>query len=135
MTSAGNGTRAGSLRPRDRDGNAVPIEHNALMLRVYLGESRRHEGRELYRVLIEAMLRAGLRGATLLRGIEGFGSHRRVSSERAVEVSPDLPVLIEVVDDEDRILGFLPVLETLLDDGLVTLERIQRVFYRPETTA
>jgi len=113
----------------------VPIEHNALMLRVYLSESRRSKGRELYRVLIEAMLRAGLRGATLLRGIEGFGSHHRISSERAVQAFPDLPVLIEVVDDEDRILGFLPVLETLLDDGLVTLERIQRVLYRPETTA
>lgn len=113
----------------------MPIEHNALMLRVYLSESRRHNGRELYRVLAEAMLGAGLRGATLLRGIEGFGSHRRVSSERAVEALPDLPVLIEVVDDEDRIRGFLPVLETLLDDGLVTLERIQRVLYRPEAGA
>jgi uncharacterized protein len=115
--------------------NAVPIEHDALMLRVYLAESRRHDGRPLYRVLAEAMLRAGLRGATLLRGIEGFGAHRRVSSERAVEALPDLPMLIEVVDDEDRIRGFLPVLETLLDDGLVTLERIQRVVYRPGPSA
>ncbi len=113
----------------------MPIEHNALMLRVYLGESRHHEGRPLYRVLAEAMLRAGLRGATLLRGIEGFGTHRRVSSERAVEAFPDLPILIEVVDDEDRIRSFLPTLETLLDDGLVTLERIRRVVYRPGPSA
>ena len=113
----------------------MPIEHNALMLRVYVAESRRSNGRELYRVLVEAMLSAGLRGATLLRGIEGFGSHRRISSDRAVEAFPDLPILIEVVDDEDRIRAFLPVLETLLDDGLVTLERIQRVLYRPETSA
>ena len=113
----------------------MPVEHNALMLRVYLAESRRYKGREVYRVLAEAMLRAGLRGATMLRGIEGFGSHRRISSERAIEAFADLPILLEVVDDADRIEAFLPVLEGIVDDGLVTLERVQRVLYRPETGA
>lgn len=107
------------------------IEHDALMLRIYLGESRRRGGRELYRVLTEAMLAHGLRGATVLRGIEGFGRRRRVSSVRAVDTFNDLPMLIEVVDDEETVRAFIPVLETLLDDGLVTLERIQRVLYRP----
>jgi len=109
----------------------VPVEHNALMLRVYLAESRRYKGRALYRVIAEAMLAHGLRGASLFRGIEGFGSHRRISSERAVEAFNDLPILLEVVDEEERIRSFLPVIEMLLDDGLVTLERIQRVVYRP----
>ncbi len=109
----------------------MSIEHNALMLRVYVSESRRHNGRDLYRALVDGMLAHGLRGATALRGIEGFGSHGRVSSDRAVEAFVDLPMLIEVVDDEDRIRSFLPALELLLDDGLVTLERIQRVVSRP----
>jgi PII-like signaling protein len=113
----------------------VPIEHDALMLRVYVSESCRYKGRELYRVLVEGMLAHGLRGATALRGIEGFGSHRRVSSDRAVEAFADLPMLVEVVDDEDRIRSFIPVLESLVDDGLVTLERIQRVVFRPEAPA
>jgi PII-like signaling protein len=105
------------------------------MLRIYVSESRRYKGRDLYRALVEGMLVHGFRGATALRGIEGFGSRRRVSSERAIEAFTDLPVLIEVVDDEDRILSFLPVLESLVDDGLVTLERIQRVVYRPGAPA
>lgn len=109
----------------------MPIEHNALMLRVYFSESRRYQGRELYRALVEAMLEHGLRGATMLRGIEGFGSHGRISSDRAIDPFIDLPMVIEVVDDERRIRSFLPVLEMMLDDGLVTLEPIQRVVYRP----
>jgi PII-like signaling protein len=113
----------------------MPIEHNALMLRVYVSEALRRHGREVYRTVVDAMLAHGLRGATALRGIEGFGEHRRISSERAVEAFPDLPMLIEVVDDEDRIRAFLPVLESLVDDGLVTLERIQRVVYRPGASA
>ena len=114
-------------------GRTVSIEHNALMLRVYVSESRRCKGRDLYRALVDGMLAHGLRGATTLRGIEGYGSHRRVSSERAVDAFIDLPMLIEVVDDEDKIRSFLPTLELLLDDGLVTLERIQRVVYRAGT--
>jgi len=108
----------------------VAIEHDALMLRIYVSESRRHEHGSLHHALVAAMLEHGLRGAATFRGIGGFGSHRRVSSERAVEAFADLPILIEVVDDEDRIRAFVPVLERLLDDGLVTLERVQRVVYR-----
>ncbi|HTD35168.1 MAG TPA: DUF190 domain-containing protein [Candidatus Elarobacter sp.] len=113
----------------------MPIEHNALMLRVYVSEGLRRQGRDVYRAVVDAMLAHGLRGATALRGIEGFGAHRRISSDRAVEAFADLPMLIEVVDDEDRIRAFLPVLESLVDDGLVTLERIQRVVYRPGASA
>jgi uncharacterized protein len=113
----------------------MPVEHNALMLRVYVSEALRRNGREVYRDVVDAMLAHGLRGATALRGIEGFGTHRRVSSERAVEAFADLPMLIEVVDDEDRIRSFLPVLESIVDDGLVTVERIQRVVYRPSASA
>ncbi len=96
------------------------------MLRIYVSESRRRSRA----ALLDAMLAHGLRGAATFRGIGGFGSSGRMSSERAVDAFADLPVLIEVVDDEDRIRAFIPVLETVLEHGLVTLERIQRVVYR-----
>lgn len=108
----------------------MPVQHNALLLRIYISESSRSGRKDAYRALVDAMLEHGLRGAATFRGIGGFGSRRRVSSERAVDALADLPVLIEVVDDAERIGAFIPVLEGLLDDGLVTLERIERVVYR-----
>jgi uncharacterized protein len=108
----------------------MPIEHDAILMRIYLSESHRRHGRTLYRSIIEAMLEHGFRGAAGFKGIEGFGSHRRISSERIADAPGDLPILIEVLDEEERIRAFLPRLEALLDDGLVTLERIQRVVYR-----
>jgi hypothetical protein len=102
----------------------VAIEHDALLMRIYLSESRYR------RRIVEAMLEHGLRGAAAFKGIGGFGASRRIASERAVEALADLPVVIEVVDDEEKVRAFVPVLEALLGDGLVTLERIQRVIYR-----
>ena len=107
----------------------MAIEHDALLLRIYLTESRYR------RAIVEAMLAHGLRGAAAFKGIGGFGGSRRVSSERAVDALSDLPVVIEVVDDEDVIRAFIPVLETLLERGVVTLERIQRVVYRAGANA
>jgi hypothetical protein len=116
--------RAGTTSPR-AEGRRVAIEHDALLMRIYLSESR-------YRsAIVESMLAHGLRGAAAFKGIGGFGASRRVSSERAVDALADLPVVIEVVDDEAKVRAFVPVLETLLPGGLVTLERIQRVVYRP----
>lgn len=108
----------------------MPIEHDAILMRIYLSESHRLHGRTLYRSIIEAMLEHGFRGAAAFKGIEGFGSHRRISSERIVEAPGDLPILIEVLDEAERVRAFLPRLEAMLDDGLVTLERVQRVVYR-----
>lgn len=108
----------------------MPVQHNALLLRIYISESSRSGRKDAYRALVDAMLAHGLRGAATFRGIAGFGSRRRVSSERAVDALADLPMLIEVVDDPERIGSFIPVLATLLEDGLVTLEQIERVAYR-----
>jgi uncharacterized protein len=111
------------------------MEPDALLLRIYVSESRRCAHGDLHRMLVDTMLAHGLRGAAAFRGIGGFGSHRRVSSERTVDAVADLPILIEVVDDEERIRAFLPALEAILDDGLVTLERITRVVYRTASNA
>jgi uncharacterized protein len=107
------------------------IEHNAVLMRIYLSEGKRRGGATLYRRLVEELLAAGFRGAAAFRGVAGYGSHRRISADWIVDAPADLPILIEVADDVERVRAFLPTLERLLDDGLVTLERIRRVTGQP----
>jgi len=101
-------------------------------MRIYLSESRRHGRRDAYAAIVEAMVSAGLAGATVFKGIGGFGSHRYISSADVSEAYVDLPVVIEVVDTDERVRAFIPQLEAILDDGLVTLERVQTIFYRAD---
>jgi PII-like signaling protein len=84
----------------------------------------------MHRLVVEALAGAGMAGATTFLGIGGFGQRRYISRADVVDAFVDLPVLIEVVDDDAKIRGFIPTLETLLDDGLVTLERVQTIAYR-----
>lgn len=97
----------------------------AVLMRIYLSEG------PLFRRLVEALFLDGFRGATVFRGIEGFGRRRRLSSARLIDAVGQLPILIEVLDEAERIMAFLPALETLLDEGLVTLERVARVTWKP----
>jgi len=99
-------------------------------MRVYLSQSHRRSRTELYRLIVEAMASAGIAGASAFLGIEGYGSHRYISSENSADAFVDLPILIEAVDDDEKIRAFLPALEQLLEDGLVTLERVQTIVYR-----
>jgi hypothetical protein len=105
----------------------MTIQHNGTLMRIYVAESRLYGHQDAYRAVVEALVAAGLAGAIVFKGIEGFGSHRVVSSERAIDAWTDLPVLVEVVDSDDKVRAFLPVLESILDDGLVTLERVQTI--------
>ena len=87
-------------------------------------------------MIVDALADAQISGATVFLGIEGYGSHHYVSSASVVDAYVDLPVLIEAVDeDDDKIRRFIPKLESILDDGLVTLERLQTIFYRPGASA
>jgi hypothetical protein len=106
------------------------IQHNGTLMRIYVAESRRYKHQDTYRAVVEALAAAGLAGATVFKGIEGFGSHRVVSSDRAIDAWTDLPMLVEVVDTDEKIRAFLPALEAIVDDGLVTLERVQTIMYR-----
>ena len=108
----------------------MKIEHNGLLMRIYLAESSRFESRDACGAIISALAEGGIAGATVFKGIEGFGRHRTLSAERALDAWADLPMLIEVVDDEAKVRAFLPSLERVLDEGLVTLERVQTVMYR-----
>ena len=106
------------------------LEHNAVLMRIYVSESSRRDGAPTFHRLLEALRDAGFRGATAFRGIGGFGRHRRISADRAVDAPADFPMLIEVAESAERVRAFLPLLERVLDDGLVTLERVQTLVSR-----
>lgn len=109
------------------------IEHNATLMRIYLSESARHGRHGMLTTIVASMADAGIAGATAIKGIEGYGKSRTISSARVVDAWVDLPILIEAVDEDEKIRGFLPALEAILDDGLVTLERVQTILYRVGT--
>jgi len=101
-----------------------------LLVRIYLGESDSWHGRPLYQAILERLRERGLAGATVLRGIEGFGAKQHLHSTRILSLSEDLPILIEAVDLEDRVRAVLPELDEMLGDGLMTLEKVEVIAYR-----
>ena len=106
------------------------LEGEGKLLRIFVGESDRHEGRPLYQAIVERVRAAGLAGATVLRGIEGFGADSRLHTSRILRLSEDLPVVIEIVDTPERIEQVLPLLDEMIGEGMVTLERVEIVAYR-----
>lgn len=108
----------------------MDIIGTALLARIYIGEQDQWKGRPLYQAIVELLREKGIAGATVLRGIEGFGAHAQLHTTRILRLSEDLPILIEVVDREDRIRAVLPVLDEMVGGGLVTLERVEVVAYR-----
>jgi PII-like signaling protein len=108
----------------------MKIEGRGLLVRVYIGESDQWQGRPLYQAIVEQLREQGIAGATVLRGIEGFGAHARIHTTRLLRLSEDLPILIEVVDQEERIREVLPMLDSMVGDGLITLERVEIIAYR-----
>jgi uncharacterized protein len=106
------------------------IEGPALSVRIYIGESDRHEGMPLYDAIVRRLRERGLAGATVLRGIEGFGRNSRIHTTRILRLSEDLPVVIEFVDEEGRVRAILPELDAMVGEGLITIEPIEIVAYR-----
>jgi PII-like signaling protein len=100
------------------------------LLRVFIGESDQWHGRPLYEAIVERARDEGLAGATVLRGIEGFGAHSRLHTSRILRLSEDLPVVIEIVDGTERIHRFLPLLDEMVSEGMVTLESVRAIAYR-----
>ena len=100
------------------------------LLRIFIGESDRYEGRPLYQAIVEALRKAGLAGATVLRGIEGFGKSSHLHTAHILRLSEDLPIVIECVDTYDRIESIFPTLDAMIGDGLVTMERVEVRVYR-----
>ncbi len=106
------------------------IDGPALLVRVYVGEADHWNGRPLYQAIVELLRERGIAGATVLRGIEGFGATARLHTTRILRLSEDLPILIEAVDQEDRMRAILPELDAMVGDGLITLEKVEVLAYR-----
>ena len=100
------------------------------LLRIFIGESDKHEGRPLYEAIVQEARRAGLAGATVLRGTLGFGAHSRIHTTKVLRLSEDLPMVVEIVDETDAIEAFLPTLDGMIDEGMVTLEKVSIIAYR-----
>lgn len=108
----------------------MQIEGPAILARIYIGEADRHHGRPLYQAIVEHLRDRGIAGATVFRGIEDFGASTRLHTSRILRLSEDLPLLIEVVDQEDRLRAVLPEIDAMIGDGLVTIERVEVQTYR-----
>lgn len=100
------------------------------LLRIFIGESDRYEGKPLYEWLVRKARDHHMAGATVLRGLEGFGAHSRMHTAKILRLSQDLPIVIEIVDTEEKIQGFLEAIDEAIEEGLATLEDIEVHFYR-----
>jgi len=100
------------------------------LLRIFIGESDKHDGVPLYEWIVRQARERGLAGATVVRAIEGFGAHSRVHTAKILRLSLDLPIIIEIVDRKEKIEAFLPIIDGVIDEGLATLEKVEIRFYR-----
>jgi len=105
------------------------------LLRIFVGESDKHDGRPLYEWVVQKAREQGLAGATVLRGLEGFGAHSRVHTAKVLRLANDLPIVIEIVDTEEKIEAFLPLIDDAIEEGLATIERVEVRFYRSGRSA
>jgi len=100
------------------------------LLRIFIGENDRHEGQPLYEWIVRKAREHGLAGATVLRGLEGFGAHSRLHTAKILRLSNELPIVVEIVDTEEKIESFLPLIDDAVGEGLATVERVEVRFYR-----
>jgi uncharacterized protein len=112
----------------------MKLEGEGTLLRIYIGELDKWHHQPLYEAIVLKAREMGLAGATVLRGPMGFGAHSRLHTAKILRLSEDLPVLIEIVDTEERIKSFLPELDQMVGDGLVTLEKVHVITYRAKSS-
>jgi PII-like signaling protein len=108
----------------------MTLPRDGKLLRIFIGENDRHEGHPLYEWIVRKARESGLAGATVLRGLEGFGARSRLHTTRVLRLSTDLPIVVEIVDTEDKIEAFLPLIDEAVGEGLATLEKVEVRFYR-----
>ncbi len=111
------------------------IEGKAIRLRIYVGEDDHPDGTPLYNAIVLKLREAGIAGATVVRGIEGFGASSRVHTASILRLSQDLPIIVEAIDKPDRIAAILPAIEAMVSGGLITTEEIEVVKYATGATA
>jgi PII-like signaling protein len=107
----------------------MEIPKEAQLLRIFIGEAQRHDGKPLYEAIVLKARELHLAGATVLRGGLGYGHSSHLQTAKILRLSDDLPLVIEIVDSEEKIKAFLPVLDGMMASGLITLENIQVLQY------
>jgi uncharacterized protein len=108
----------------------MKLEGRGKLLRIFIGESDTWHGKPLYQAIVQKAREEQMAGATVLRGIEGFGAKSHLHTARILRLSEDLPVIIEIVDTDEKISAVLPALDEMITDGLVTLESVEVIAYR-----
>lgn len=108
----------------------MEIPQESVLLRIFIGEADRSDGKPLHEAIVLKARELHLAGATVIRGAMGFGKSSRIHTAKILRLSVDLPLVIEIVDSEERIKAFLPTLDQMMGDGLVTLEKVRVIYYR-----
>lgn len=108
----------------------MTLPEDGMLLRVFIGESDKWGGRPLYETIVLRAREEGLAGATVLRGLMGYGAHSRLHTAKVLRLSEDLPIVVEIVDVEAKLQAFLPWLEQVVSEGMVTLEKARVLRYR-----
>jgi PII-like signaling protein len=110
------------------------LPEEGYLLRIFIGESDRHDGKLLYEWLVLKAREVGLAGATVMRGMMGFGAHSRLHTFKIERLSHDLPIIVEIVDTRDKLESFLALIDKEIEEGMATLEEIKIHFYRSGKT-
>ena len=117
----------------------MKLEGDGKLLRIFLGESDKVNGKMMYEAIVRAARESGLAGTTVLRGIEGFGAKSRIHTAKILRLSEDLPIIVEIVDTEEKIKAFMPLVDDLFNKsgggGLMTLEKAEIIRYTPGGSA
>jgi len=111
------------------------LDGDQVLMRIFIGEADKHRGRPLYRELVELFRREKLAGATVLRGVEGFGAKSHMHTTHLLRLSQDLPVVIEVVDGQQNIDRVMPQIDAMVGEGLITMEKVRVLRYAPTGAA
>ncbi|MBN2105380.1 DUF190 domain-containing protein [bacterium] len=102
----------------------------AKLMRVFISENDRHQGKPLFEWIIRQAQKHGMAGVTVLRGLEGFGADSHLHTAKVLRLASDLPIVIEIVDMKEKIQTFVDVLENVIEEGLITIENVEARFYR-----
>jgi hypothetical protein len=124
-----------STVPQIETSENMRINTQGILLRIFIGESDRYEGRPLHEAIVQQAAAMQLAGATVLRGSQGFGAHHVVHEAKLVDMSTNLPLIVEIVDTEDKIKLLLPVLDKMVPEGMVTMEYVVILMYRSAADA
>ena len=108
----------------------MTLPEEGMLLRIFIGERDKHDGQPLYEAIVLKARQMGLAGATVLRGLMGYGAHSQLHTVKVLRLSEDLPIVVEIVDVEEKLTALLPWLDEVISEGMVTLEKARILRYR-----